>query len=251
MTDEPVVITTDGPVTTLRINRPDKENRLNLSVLTALQGDLDAADADPSIHAVVITGTGETFCCGGDLEEFAAGDRAAYETFGEAFAAVHLAIATLAKPVLAAVNGHVRAGGMSLLALCDLAVARAAVQFAMPEIKAGIWPVMAMVSLNRVLPRKRAFELYYFGESFNAEEARALGLVNWIVPHDHLEPSVQKLARQLAALPPRAIAVGRTTFAGIAERTLADGYTYSAGRLVELLTDPEAAQDLSRAVEEP
>ena len=246
MSERVVVVTTDGPVRTLRINRPERENRLDLAVLRALCAALAEADTDAAVRTVVLTGTGETFCCGGDLAEFAVGDRSAYHEFGRLFAGVHLAIARLSKPVLAAVNGHVRAGGMSLLSICDLAVARGSAQFGMPEIKAGVWPVMAMVALNRVLPRKRAFELYYFGESFDAQQALTWGLVNWVVPDAQFGPAVSSRAEQLAALPRRAVSVGRTTFAGIDDRaTLADGYSYRADRLVELLADPEVVDALA------
>lgn len=244
MTDGTVIITTDGPVLTLRINRPGHENRLNLAVLRALGVAFRQADADPGVRTVVVRGTGETFCCGGDLAEFAVGGEAVYREFAKHFADVHLTLRRLSKPVLAAVNGHARAGGMSLLASCDLAIARASAHFGMPEIKAGIWPVMAMVLLNRVLPRKKAFELYYFGQSFDAQQARALDLVNWVVPDDEFEAAVHGRSRQLAALPRSALSVGRTTFGAIEDRSVEDGYAYSAERLVELLTDPDVARML-------
>lgn len=134
---------------------------------------------------------------------------------------------------------------MSLLSSCDLAIARASARFGMPEIKAGLWPIMAMVSLNRHLPRKRAFELYYTGDSFGAERAREWGLVNWVVPDGEFDGAVSARAAELAGLPPAAVRIGRATFAGIAERSLEDGYRWSAERLVELLSDPEAARALA------
>jgi enoyl-CoA hydratase/carnithine racemase len=235
----------DGPITTLRINRPAQENRLNLTVLDELCSALSRADADARTRVVVLRGTGETFCCGGDLDEFAAGDAVAYRKFGERFAALHLAVAQLSKPVLAAVNGDARAGGLSLLATCDLAVARESALFAMPEIHAGVWPVMAMVSLNPLLTRKRAFELYYFGERFDAREAQRLGLVNWIAVDGEFEGTVQRRAEQLAALPRSAVAVGRSTFFEIGERSRREAFAYSRERLVELLKDPEVARALA------
>jgi enoyl-CoA hydratase/carnithine racemase len=105
---------------------------------------------------------------------------------------------------------------------------------------------MAMVSLNRVLGRKKTFELYYFGESFDAETARRLDLVNWVVPDNDFDEAVAVRAAALAALPRGAVAVGRSTFTGLADRSIAEGYDYSAGRLVELLTDPEAREALVR-----
>ena len=240
-----LITTAAGPVVTLRINRPNQENRLNLEVLQRICAELEKADADEDARAVVITGTESTFCCGGDVTEFARGDRDAYRRFGEHFARMHLAISSLSKPVLAAVNGDARAGGMSLLSVCDLAVARESVRFAMPEIRDGLWPVMAMVALNRVLPRKRAFELYYFGESFGVEQARDLALVNWVVPDEEFAVEVDDRARRLAELPPASVRLGRETFAGIADRSFGDGYAYSADRLVELLTDPEVVTALA------
>ena len=240
-----LITTVEEGVVTLRINRPDHENRLNLDVLERMEAALREADENETVHAVVIRGTGNTFCCGGDVAEFAQGDKESYRKFAARFGRVHLAISSLSKPVLAAVNGEVRAGGMSLLSICDLAVARTSVRFAMPEIHDGLWPVMAMVALNRVLPRKRAFELYYFGEPFGVEEACELHLVNWVVPDEEFDGAVRNRARQLAALPPTSVRVGRETFAGIAERSLEDGYAFSGDLLVDLLTHPEAVAALA------
>ena len=173
---------------------------------------------------------------------------AAYRRFGEHFAGLHTDIVGLTKPVLAAVNGHVRAGGMSLLSVCDLAVARESAEFAMPEIRAGLWPIMAMVSVNRALPRKRAFEQYYFGDAIDARRALEWGLINWAVPDGSFDETVRARAQQLAALPRSAVRIGRTTFAGIEQRSYVDGFTYSAERLIELLTDPEASKALAQHV---
>lgn len=245
MADDVVVRTQRGPIITLRLNRPQHENRLNLALLKELCSELEEVDRDPEVRAVVLTGTGETFCSGGDLDEFAVGNARAYGEFGRHFAGLHLAIAKLSKPVLAAVNGHARAGGLSVLAICDLAVARESVEFAMPEILSGVWPIMAMVSLNRVLTRKRAFELYFFAEPFPAEEARHLGLVNWVVADADFEEAVRARAERLAALPRTAIGIGRSTFLGIGERSYEEGFSYSAERLVELLTTPEVVAALA------
>lgn len=251
MSSDVVVVSGDGPVVTIRINRPRHENRLNLAVLDAIVDALRHAEENTAVRVVVLTGTGDTFCCGGDVAEFALGDAAAYHRFARGFAAVHLAVVGLTKPVLAAVNGDVRAGGMSLLSVCDLAVARASVRFAMPEIRDGLWPIMAMVSLNRALPRKRAFELYYFGEPFDVEQARNWGLVNTVVPDEEFEPSVESYANRLARLPARSVAMGRATFDGIAQRGYADGFAYSGERLVELLTNPEIVRALAGRKEKP
>lgn len=242
---ESLITTTDGAVVTLRINRPDRENRLNLDVLERMVAALKQVDESDGVRAVVIRGTGNTFCCGGDVAEFAQGDKESYRKFAEQFGRLHLAISNLSKPVLAAVNGEVRAGGLSLLSICDLAVARASVRFAMPEIRDGLWPVMAMVALNRVLPRKRAFELYYFAEFFGVEEARDLHLVNWIVPDEEFDDAVRNRSRQLAVLPSASVAIGRATFAGIAARSLEDGYAFSGDLLVDLLTHPEVVAALA------
>lgn len=245
MKDSVLVTERDGPVLTMRINRPESENRLNLAVLRELCSALEKADADEKVRVLVLTGTGDTFCCGGDLEELTTGDREAYGDFAEHFARLHLNIARLSKPVLAAVNGDARAGGVSLLSICDLAVARESARFSMPEIKSGLWPVMAMVTLQRALPRKRAFELYYFGEPFDAQEAKKLGLLNWVVPAGELDREVRQRAALLSSLPRSAVRIGRPTFAGIEERFYEQGFKYGAGRLIELLTDPEVVKGLA------
>ena len=87
MSSDVVVVSGDGPVVTIRINRPGHENRLNLAVLDAMVGALRRAEEDSAVRVVVLTGTGDTFCCGGDVGEFAVGDAAAYHRFARSFAA--------------------------------------------------------------------------------------------------------------------------------------------------------------------
>ncbi|WP_329956252.1 enoyl-CoA hydratase family protein [Catenulispora pinistramenti] len=167
-------------VATLTLDSPRNRNALSSRLVAQLHAGLREAAADPGVRAVVLGHTGNTFCAGADLSE-ATGEPVDPEgpVAGRARALAGLlrALVELPKPVVAAVDGHVRAGGMGLVAACDLAVAGPAATFALTEARLGVAP--SIISLT-VLPRlsSRAATRYFLtGEKFDAAQAEAIGLI--------------------------------------------------------------------------
>src|SRR5690625_4338435 len=173
----------DGPVATLTLDTPHNRNAISRALLTGLHDGLAAAARDAAVRAVVLTHTGGTFCAGADLSEAAesgeSADPAAQAAARtEAMAGLLRALVAHPKPIVARVDGHVRAGGMGLVAACDLAVAGPRSSFALTEARLGL--TAAIVSLT-VLPRltSRAAARYHLtGERFDAAEAARIGLVD-------------------------------------------------------------------------
>ncbi|MFC8331025.1 enoyl-CoA hydratase family protein [Streptomyces olivaceus] len=163
-----VVRTRARGVETLSLDSPHNRNALSAALVGDLAAALTEAGADPGVRAVVLTHTGNTFSAGADLRDPPAPD---------ALTGLLRQIAEVPKPVIARVAGHVRAGGLGLVAACDIAAASAAATFALTEVRIGVAP--AVVSLT-LLPRTdpRALARYCLtGERFDAAEAARIGLV--------------------------------------------------------------------------
>ncbi|MFE1337933.1 enoyl-CoA hydratase family protein [Streptomyces sp. NPDC058733] len=155
-------------IDTLSLDSPDTRNALSAPLVTALADALTDSAKDPDVRAVVLTHTGTTFCAGADLRD---------PPHPDALVDLLRQILHLPKPVVARITGHVRAGGLGLLAACDIAAASPEATFAFTEVRIGVAP--AVISLP-VIPRTdpRALARYYLtGERFDAAEAVRLGLL--------------------------------------------------------------------------
>ena len=209
---ETVLIETRGRIALVTLNRPQKLNALTYAMNDRLLTLLDAIEDDPSIGAVVITGAGErAFSAGGDIPEFAEsvknGPDEAVKAFVRRGQAMTRRLETFAKPIIAAVNGIAFGGGCEITEAVHLAVASDRAMFAKPEINIGIPPTFGGTQrLPRLAGRKRALELLLTGDSFGAQRAFELGLVNKVVPHDDLLAESFALAERILRHSPLAAA---------------------------------------------
>src|SRR6266700_1583865 len=195
----------DGGVLTVTLNRPDKLNAFNKAMHDALASALKEA-RDMEVRAVVLTGAGRGFCVGQDLNEFreAPGDIGA-RLRGNYHPNI-LGLRRLEKPVIAAVNGPAAGAGMSFACACDLRIASDKASFVPAFVKIGLVPDSGgTFFVTRLLGYARAFEWLCSGRPLTAAEAHAWGLVNEVVAPDDLTARAAELARELAALPTRAI----------------------------------------------
>jgi methylglutaconyl-CoA hydratase len=205
-----VLYSVDGGIATITLNRPEKRNALNDSLIAALKQALSNAANDDSVRVAVITGAGQDFCAGADLLELQKIFEASVaENVADATSLMELfaQIRTIEIPVLAAVRGRALAGGCGLATACDIVLASANARFGYPEVKLGFVPAMVTAILRRNLSEKRAFELLTRGEEIDAAEAKGLGLVNRIIPDDVFESEVTDYARGFERLSASAIAL--------------------------------------------
>ncbi|WP_432147364.1 enoyl-CoA hydratase family protein [Streptomyces sp. bgisy029] len=155
-------------IATLTLDSPANRNALSAALVAELREGLAAAAADDTVRAVVLAHTGSTFCAGADLKA---------PPDPEAFVGLMRAVVALPKPVVARVDGHVRAGGLGLLAACDIAVAGEASSFALTESRLGLAPAVISLTLLPRVDRTAANRYYLTGERFDAAEAARIGLV--------------------------------------------------------------------------
>jgi methylglutaconyl-CoA hydratase len=212
LTDESksVLYEVDGSIARITLNRPEKRNALNDDLVTGLKDALGRANGEAGVRAVVITGAGQDFCSGADLDSLQKMAGApVVENVSDARSLMELfmLIRAVSVPVVAAVRGRALAGGCGLASACDIVLASANARFGYPEVKIGFVPAMVMAIVRRNVSEKRAFELLTRGAEINAEEARKFGLVNHILSDDDFEAEVtgyvrgfEKVSRSAVAL---------------------------------------------------
>ncbi|VCU72522.1 2,3-dehydroadipyl-CoA hydratase [Pigmentiphaga humi] len=226
-----LLIENHGAVRVLTMNRPEKHNALNTALTQSLLDALLQADADPGVHAVVLTGAGKSFCAGADTSEFSAlvpEDPLAVNARADLTTRLHLTFSRMAKPVVAAVRGNALGGGAGLAIACDLAVMADNVRFGYPELKHGIVAAVVMSNLARQLGRKHAFELLSMGEPIDGARALALGLANRVEPAEQVLDAAMEVAAKLASWSPIAMGTTKKLFHRVADLTLEEGL--AAGR---------------------
>lgn len=226
MSDELLVERTGG-VATLTLNRPDAMNSLSIALKEALLETVREVGSDPTIRAVVLTGTGRGFCAGQDLQEHVAlleaNDPTPLATVEQHYNPLLLAMTSMPKPLIAAVNGTAAGAGAGLAFACDFRIAAAGVKFLLAFANVGLtldsgvsWTLPRLVGLGR------ATALALLAEPFTAEHALEMGLVNAVVEPERLLPAALELAERLANGPTAAYAAIKESLAYGATHSLAD-----------------------------
>jgi enoyl-CoA hydratase/carnithine racemase len=200
-----LIVDQRGAVTVLTINRPGSMNAFTHQVVAQLTAAMEEFGEDETQLAAIITGAGDkAFCVGADLKEMA-GDIAGAARLPVTDEPDICGIAACEKPTIAAINGLALAGGLELALCCDIRVASATAWFALPEVKLGLIPGLAVTTLPRLLPMGAALDLVMSGERMPADEALRLGLVQRVVgPGELLDVAVAK-AETIAANSPTAV----------------------------------------------
>ena len=243
----------DQGVLRLTLNRPAQRNALSIGLMSALGAALDRAAADTECRVIIIAGAGSAFCAGHDLRELRALDndrrREAYQRIFAQCSALMLQIVRLPKPVIAEVHGTATAAGCQLVATCDLAVAAADARFATPGVDIGLFCSTPMVALTRAVGRKPAMEMLLTGELIDAAAAKAIGLVNRVVPASELATATTALARRIAAKSALTLAIGKEAFYRQAEMGLAEAYGYAAEVMTQNMLTRDAAEGIDAFLE--
>jgi methylglutaconyl-CoA hydratase len=202
----------NGPVVTIRLNRPEKRNALNDELVATLKRHVVEAASDNECKAIVIRGTGPDFCSGADLSSLKKiADSSIYENLQDARQLVELfeLFRGVDVPVLAAVHGRALAGGCGLASACDIVLASESARFGYPEVKIGFVPAIVMAILRRNVSEKKAFELVVGGAEFSAQEAAELGLVNRVFSDASFESDVESYVSAIIKSSRTAVALSK------------------------------------------
>ena len=247
-TENLLIRSDDGGVTTLTLNAPKSINALSEAMLAALSTTLDDIATDRSTKVVILRSSGDHFCAGHNLKEMTArrgDDDGGFQYFQDLFAicsSMMLRIVRLPQPVIAEVKGIATAAGCQLVASCDLAVAADDATFATSGVNIGLFCSTPMVALSRNVPRKMAMEMLLMGEFLPAAQVAKMGLVNRVVPLSELEATSQHMARVIADKSPSAVKIGKRAFYEQAEMSLEDAYAFAGRTMAEnmMARDAEA-----------
>ena len=236
-----------GEVLWLTITREARRNAMSADVLRGIAEGLDRAEADPDIRVVVITGAGDkAFCAGADLQSGA--------PFGADLSNPHGAAAELFRrvrratvPLIARVNGACYAGGIGLMAMCDLAVAAESATFALPEIKVAVFPAQVLGVLQHLLPRRVLIEMCLTGDPIDARRALALELVNAVATD--LDAEVDRLIGRLLAGSPAAMRRGLYTLKQMERMAFEESLAFAESQIALFALTDDAKEGIAAFTE--
>lgn len=243
MNTEHVTTQLSDRVELIRFNRPDKKNALTQAMYAQMADSLAAADQDPGVRVIVLTGTADCFTAGNDIADFLKQPPSGQDAPVLRF--MH-ALSTLRKPVVAAINGPAVGIGTTLLLHVDLAYAGENARFHMPFVNIGICPEYASTYLlPRLIGHVQACELLMLAQPFSADKALEARLVNAVLPDGEVFEHAMQQARQLAQQPPQALRTTKALLRRWTQDTVSQSIEVEAQHFGPMLRDAEALEALT------
>jgi enoyl-CoA hydratase/carnithine racemase len=216
-----LIVSDDGPVRTLRMNRLAKKNALTLAMYDAMAAAIEESATNKVIRCLLIAGGPGTFCAGNDIGDFLQAPDAAGAVGGPTLRFLY-SLARCEKPLVAAVAGVAVGVGTTMLLHCDHVVASADARFSTPFVALGLTPEAASSLIApRLMGHANAFSLLVMGRPLDAGQAKSLGIINTVVPAADVEAEATKAAREISALPPEGVLAARRLLRGSAEEIIA------------------------------
>jgi enoyl-CoA hydratase/carnithine racemase len=215
-----ILISNEGPVRKIRMNRPEKKNALTLAMYGAMAAAIEDASTDTSVRCLLIAGAPDIFCAGNDLNDFVAMARTG--ALGNPIVRFLHALARCEKPLVAAVSGAAVGIGTTMLLHCDQVIASDGAVLLTPFVSLGLLPEAgSSLIAPRLMGHARAFSLLVMGKSLSAEAAKSVGIINAIVPAAELNAQSLAAARDIAALPAESVSAARRLMRGNVEEIVA------------------------------
>jgi methylglutaconyl-CoA hydratase len=230
------------------MNRPKLRNVLDETAIAELTTAMHALDDDPQVRFVVLAGTGESFCAGADLnrmQHMAGSSPEQNRADAMNFATMLQTISTLKKPTIARVHGPALAGGIGLVAACDMAVAAYEAEFCLFEVRLGLIPAMIAPYVIRAMGERMARRYFLSAEPFTAAEAYRIGLVSDIAPLDELDARINELLGHLIQGGPEAQVLAKEWIRTVAGAPITDDLIKeSAARLAAVRASEEGREGI-------
>ena len=247
MEESPLLYRVEEGVAEFIINREKQRNSLNIEVIRLFLENLDRAEGDSSVKAVLITGAGDrAFCSGAELGD--AMSERGREAF-KGYANLLKRLASFPKPTVARVKGFCLAGGMGFMLACDIVIASDDSRFGTPEVNVGLWPMMIGAFIFRNVLRKSAMEMVLLGERLDAASALDMGLVTRVVPGTELDSEVRAVMKKLASKSPIGMKIGKEAFHAMADMPLEEALDYLSGRLADVASTEDAREGIRAFLE--
>jgi enoyl-CoA hydratase/carnithine racemase len=238
-----ILISNEGPVRKIRMNRPDKKNALTLAMYDAMAAAIEEADTADGVRCVLIAGAPDVFCAGNDLNDFVTMARSG--GLGTPIIRFLHALARCRKPLVAAVGGAAVGVGATMLLHCDQVIATDSAVLLTPFVSLGLLPEAgSSLIAPRLMGHARAFSLLVMGKPLTAAEAKDAGIVNQVVAAGDLDAQALNVARDIAALPAESVTAARHLMRGSVEEIVAR-IDEEAGAFKARLSSPEAQKALA------
>jgi methylglutaconyl-CoA hydratase len=227
-------------ITTITLDSPDNRNALSQQLLAELDDALRGARDDRDVRAVVLTGTGTTFCSGADLSGATSASARAVP-----FVEILSTLWSYPKTVIARLNGHVRAGGFGLVAAADIVIAPTSASFAFSEVRIGVAPALIAVLCQRRMTPRAAGRYLLTGEVFDAGTALEAGLVTIVVEPDELDAATAEIVQAVRQTEPNAVAATKRLLVDLPSMGVDDGLRQAEAISTALFGSPEAAEGIA------
>ena len=237
-----VHLDTDGRVSTITLDRPEKRNALSLQMLQSLIKAFESVP--PEADVVVLAANGPAFSAGHDLSEMIDRPDEFYEELFGTCTRMMESIHDLPQPVIAKVQGVATAAGCQLVASCDLAVAAQSAWFATPGVEIGLFCSTPMVPVSRAVGHKRALQMLLTGERITADTAVEWGLINQSVPDGDLDAAVDSLVEKILRFSPHTIATGKHAYYAQAGHTEGHAYEIASPIMAANAANPTAQEGM-------
>ena len=238
---------------TVTLNRPDVHNAFDDKLIALLTRELDALDRNPTVGVVVLAAAGKSFCAGADLKwmrRMAEYSEAENQADAEALAALMKTLNRLSKPTVAEVQGAAYGGGVGLICCCDIAIASEAAQFSISEVKLGLIPSVISPYVVAVIGERQARRYALGAETFDAIEAKRIGLVHEVTAAEDLQVAVEAMVEALLANGPAAMAETKDQIAGVANRPVDDRLiAAAAARIARIRVSDEGREGVAAFLE--
>ncbi|MDZ4847646.1 MAG: enoyl-CoA hydratase-related protein [Chitinophagales bacterium] len=246
-----LIVEENDHVLTITLNRPEKKNAMNPVMMHEIVYALNYAHYNNDLWAVVIKANGDVFCAGADLKAFAGATDERKSTIPEPRGQVALgdAFVHLHKPCIARVHGNVFAGAHLLVCGCTHVIVSKNVQFSLPEVKRGIWPMQVMASLAPIMSARQLLDYCMRAKSLSAEEAMNRGLATQVVELSELDNAVNALVEEIKALSPAAIRLGLKAWDELKSVDASGQHQFLLGMLQQVLQTEDAAEGLQAFAE--
>jgi methylglutaconyl-CoA hydratase len=232
-----------GQALWVSINREERRNALNPGVLDAIHAAVRDAEKNPKLRAIVLTGVGDkAFCAGADLtvgaSVFTAGADEPTTDFGRLARTTRM----VGLPIIGRINGTCVAGGMGLMALCDMTVVADHARFGLPEGKVGVFAYQVQVYLRHMIHPRHVNELCFTGDLIDAARAREIGIANYVVPGAELDAKVEWLVQRVAAMSPVALRRGRLAVMAMESMDFAGAMAFAETQIAVAANTPDASE---------
>lgn len=249
MTTELVHLDVSNGVATITLDSTPNRNALSRQLTDELYRHLQSALVDDAVRVIVLTAAGTVFCSGADLKEQRSANEARQLSGPGGLVPILEAIWHSPKPVIARVNGAARAGGIGLVAVCDIAVAVETATFAINEVRIGVIPAIISVVLLPKLGMAKSMELFLTGEAFDAPEAVRIGLLNASAPADRLDAAVDHYINGILKGAPGALAGAKQLVRDLPGMPLEDAFRTMTARSAEFFASDDAREGMTAFAE--